>query len=344
MMRPATWTTEAFQESVLRHGGRVDFVFGDDRPFPECHASTVAESGNGGLLCAWFGGTKEGDPDVGIWLSRQTAGTWSPPERVAKLGHVAHWNPVLFRDPARGVFLFFKVGERIANWRTYWMASDDGVDWSEATELVPGDEGGRGPVRNKPIVLSDGTWLAPASNEQDGWKPFVDRSADGGVTWERSDYFDINPSIIPGRGAIQPTLWESGPDVVHALLRTTGGCIARADSVDGGLTWTDLYATELPNNNSGIDAVKLDDGRILLVYNPVAEDWGPRTPLNLAVSDDNGSTWLDLVSIETAEGEYSYPAIIAAQNGLVISYTWKRERIRCWQVPHKALDSRAALG
>lgn len=329
-----TYDTKTFADNVVESGGRIDFVFGDDRPFAQCHASTITQPEPGVLLAAWFGGTEEKDPDVGIWFSRFADGVWSPPKRLAKVNETAHWNPVLFTDPEADTYLFFKVGPEIPYWQTYWMkTTDGGLTWTKPEELVPGDKGGRGPVKNKPIILSDGTWLAPASTELEGWKPFVDRSKDKGKTWTRSDDFAIDPEKIPGVGAIQPTMWESAPGNVHALLRTAAGKIGRADSTDGGKTWSPVRLTDLPNNNSGLDVLKLENGRLFLVYNPIGKNWGPRTPLNLAVSTDNGETWTDLVSLETEEGEYSYPAIIRTAEGVAICYTWRRERVRCWQIP-----------
>lgn len=323
---------EEFADLVKQRGGRVDFVFEEDRPFKECHASTLIETAEGSLLCAWFGGTKEKHRDVAIWLARFSTGSWSPPVRVAKISDIAHWNPVLFRDEER-VYLFFKVGKRVSIWQTYWMSSpDQGSTWSSPVELVPGDIGGRGPVKNKPIMLSDGAWLAPASTELGGWRPFADRSEDRGKTWVRSGDFAIDRNVIRGTGAIQPTFWESAPGQVHALMRTSGGVIARSDSSDGGRSWCAAYATDLPNNNSGIDLVRLEDGRVVLVYNPVRKDWGPRTPLCVALSEDDGATWEKLASLETDLGEYSYPAIVKTTAGVAISYTWRRQRIRCWQM------------
>ena len=334
----ALMNPEAFEKRVVEAGGRVDFVFEDDRPFAECHASTVVETGEGTLSCAWFGGTEEKDPDVGIWLAHFADGQWSRCTAAAKVKESAHWNPVLFRDPKRGLYLFFKVGDDVPIWQTYWMQSEDaGQTWSQAAELVPGDIGGRGPVKNKAIILSDGTWLAPASTELDGWKPFADRSTNGGVSWERSADFAIDTKLIPGKGAIQPTFWESKPGTVHALLRTCGQGIARTDSTDGGRTWDPLRRSGLPNNNSGVDALGLEDGRVLLVYNPVEKNWGPRSPLTLAVSRDNGNTWTNVADLENEEGEYSYPAIVCTASGVCITYTWKRERVRCWQIPLTAI-------
>ena len=111
-----------------------------DAPFPECHASTVALCGKT-LMAAWFGGTKEKHPDVGIWLSRRESNKWSTPVRVAKIDETAHWNPVLFFGPDKTLNLWFKTGATIPHWKTYTMTSrDSGKTWSAARELVPGDD------------------------------------------------------------------------------------------------------------------------------------------------------------------------------------------------------------
>lgn len=332
-------TPEAFAERVVKAGGRIDFIVGDERPFQQCHASTLVETATGDLLAAWFGGTREKAPDVGIWVSRFANGTWTASFRIAKVTETAHWNPVLFRDPKRGVFLFVKVGVDVPHWATYWMHSqDDGVSWSEPEELVPGDVGGRGPVKNPPIILSDGAWLAPASTELGQWNTFADRSEDGGLTWERTADFELDRNDIRGKGIIQPTFWESSPGRIHALMRTSGQGLARCNSEDNGRTWSKVYRSGLPNNNSGVCAVRLEDGRLLLVLNPVEDDWGKRTPLSLIVSMDNGMTWKALAHLETTEGEFSYPTIVQTREGVALTYTWKRERVRCWQIPLAALE------
>jgi predicted neuraminidase len=303
-----------------------------DAPFPACHASTVAHPPQG-RVCAWFGGTHEKHPDVGIWLSRQCAsGDWSMPEQVAKTGPVAHWNPVLFCAPDGTLHLWFKVGARISFWQTYTIVSTDGGrTWSEPREAVRGDTlGGRGPVKNKPILLSEGALLAGASTEQGTWESFFDRSEDGGQTWKRTPNLD-RAALGEKHGCIQPTLWESVPGTVHALIRSSCGYLPRTDSTDGGRTWSPLYDSGLPGNNSGIDLAKLSDGTLILAHNPVGQDWGARTPLRLSVSFDNGATWPEFLDIETEAGaEFSYPALIAEGREVFVTYTWKRERICFW--------------
>ncbi len=311
-----------------------DFVFGDDRPFPQCHASTVARLANGQFLVAWFGGTKEKDDDVGIWLVKGKPGSWSDPEEIAKIREDPHWNPVLFRAADGKIILFFKVGKTIDHWETWVKTStNEGETWSEAKELVEGDKGGRGPVRNKPIVLSDGTWMAGASNENDKiWNVFVDRSEDEGKTWQASEYLPLDRDEITGEGVIQPTLWESSPGHVHMLIRSSAGVICRSDSEDYGKTWSPIYKTDLPNPNSGIDLTQLPDGTLALAYNKDDKNWGARAPLTIALSYDNGKTWPAQLDVETGgeDDEFSYPAIISFGDTLALTYTWQREKIAFW--------------
>jgi len=317
-----------------------EHVFEDDRPFESCHASTLVQLSNGRFLVSWFAGSAEGNPDVGIWLEDRCQGRWSKPSLLCNSPGEANWNPVLFRGPDGEVRLFFKVANHIEKWRTLMMVSkDQGKTWSPPHELIPGNEGGRGPVKNKPIILSDGSWLAPASLEvASKWDAFVDRSEDDGQTWKASDLIPINRHVIGG--VIQPTLWESQPGHVHMLLRRTNGHICRSDSADYGKTWCPSYKTNLPNNNSGIDIAKLNNGALALVYNHVRITGLPslnkRTPLSVSLSFDNGKTWPRRLDLETEEGEFSYPAIISTQRGMAITYTWKRRRIAFW---HGSIES-----
>lgn len=312
---------------------KKDFVFGDDREFPQCHASTLVRTDGGKFVIAWFGGTKEKDDDVGIWVSTGRPGHWTAPLEVAKIREDPHWNPVLHRGADGKIYLFFKVGKEISHWETWVQVSeDDGATWTAAYELVKGDRGGRGPVKNKMIELTDGTWLAGASVEPDRWDVMLDRSEDGGKTWVESEKLAIDTVAIKGKGAIQPTLWESEPGKVHMLVRTTGGVVGRSDSDDNGKTWSTIVATSLPNPNSGIDLTKLDDGTLALMYNPDSKNWGSRSPVSLALSHDNGVTWPDVIDIDAGdkEDEFSYPAIISWGDSIATTYTWNRQKIAFW--------------
>lgn len=309
------------------------FLFNDNEPYPECHASTILHLQNGNFIAAWFGGTKEKNNDVGIWMTKGRPGHWEKTKEVAKINNEPHWNPVLFQSPGGKIYLFFKVGKEIPQWETWLKTSDDeGKTWSDAKELVKDDHGGRGPVRNKIIILSDGTWLAGASNEQGKWNAFFDRTEDEGKTWQATPYLQINRNEIKGKGIIQPTLWESAPGKVHALLRSSDGVICRSDSKDYGKTWSSVYKTSLPNPNSGIDVVKLTDGTLILAYNPTTRNWGSRGKLALSISFDNGETWPKEITLEDGNQneEFSYPAIISFSDTLAVTYTYNRKKIAYW--------------
>lgn len=300
-----------------------EFIF-ESAPFPECHASTVVETPSG-LLAAWFGGTRERNPDVGIWISRLSAGRWTPPVEVAngvESGSVRYpcWNPVLFQPKAGPLLLFYKVGPSPSSWWGMIMTSPDGGgSWSKPRRLPAGI---LGPIKNKPVQLAGGELLCPSSTEDQGWRVHFERTADLGNTWEKSAAVN-DPKEI---GAIQPSILFQPAGRLQALGRTQQGRIFEIWSDDQGRSWGKMSLTTLPNPSSGIDAVTLADGRQLLVYNPVPKG---RSPLSVALSA-NGRDWHDVLVLEDEPGsEFSYPAVIQARDGRVhITYTWKRKRIR----------------
>ncbi len=335
---------------------KKELIFEQDKYFKSCHASTVTLLRNGNIMSAWFAGSAEGADDMAIWGAlRNNDGIWSVPKKLADDIGQPNWNPVLYTLDNGNVMLFYKVGRVISDWYTKVMISEDnGNTWSEPVELVSGDtSGGRGPARCKVIKLSNGNIVAPASTEINGiWKSRADIYDNVSKTWTKSnevmiediDYRNIervNSNIavseqsFKGRGIIQPTLWESEPNVVHMMNRSSEGKIYRSDSYDGGKTWSKAYATALPNNNSGIDVAKLDDGTLVLVYNPVGINWGPRTPIVLSISYDNGITWGDSITLDEGEGEYSYPAIITKDKEIFITYTFDRRSIAFWNIKLK---------
>ena len=119
---------------------------------------------------------------------------------------------------------------------------------------------------------------------------------------------------------------------LQALCRTKEGFLSVTYSRDNGATWSPEVLTDIPNPNSGIDAVTLRNGCFAMVYNPVAlttgGEAGPRTPLVLAVSKD-GLRWTQVLTLESEAGEYSYPSIIEARDHtLHVVYTWNRLRIK----------------
>jgi len=333
------WTVQ----DLLDQPGVVsaEYVF-EQAPFAECHASTIAQTPSG-LVAAWFGGTHEKNPDVGIWVSRQVDGRWTPPVEVAngiqyqQVGGPVHrypcWNPVLFQPPGKPLMLFYKCGpDPDAWWGMLMTSTDDGATWSIPRRLP---EGIYGPVKNKPLLLADGTLVCPCSTEDHGWRLHMEFTPDLGVTWSRTAPLNNDPP----KGAIQPSILfhPDGRWQLVARDHRQDGNLWTAWSDDEGKTWSELTSTGLPNPSAGTDAVTLADGRQLLVYNHT-HGRGPnigqsRSVLNVAVSDD-GVHWQAALVLDRAKGEYSSPAVIQTPDGLVhITYTWNRRRIK-----HVVLD------
>ena len=313
---------------------KEEFVF-TKASFPQCHASTICETSRG-LVVAWFGGTKEKNKDVGIWVSYHDGNRWSSPKEWAN--GVQHsqlrypcWNPVLFQASGNHpLVLFFKVGPDPRSWWGEMMVSHDRGRTFRGRKRLP--ESIDGPVRCKPIELSNGILLAGSSTEYEGWRVHFEKvNLENGVPsgqWSRIGPVNTKEEF----NAIQPTIIQLADGRLQALCRTQEGTISTTFSENNGETWSKMVATNLPNPNSGIDAVTLQDGRQLLIYNHLgsgSSGWGRRGLLNLAISDD-GLEWKKVATLEQeTNAEFSYPAMIQAEDGFVhISYTWKRQRIK----------------
>jgi len=314
-----------------------------NKPTPQCHASTIVETPNG-LVAAWFGGSREKNPDVGIWISRKVEREWTKPAEVAdgsegKSQDYACWNPVLFQPQAGPLMLFYKVGVNPRLWWGMLMTSTDhGKTWSQPRKLGQNKALGNGnnnligPVKNKPVQLANGNILCPSSTEHDGWRIHFELSRDKGQTWQV-----IGPINDASKfNVIQPSILQYPHKQMQILCRSREGNIVECWSTDGGATWGAMAATALPNPNAGTDAVTLADGRQLLVYNHTTRRGNfptGRNMLNVALSKD-GHMWWPVLTLEKQQGEFSYPAVIQARdNKIHISYTWKRQSIK-----HVVLD------
>jgi len=316
-------TAEGHPGGGHAHLQKSEFVY-ETAPFPECHASTIVET-KGGLVVAWFGGTRERHPDVGIWLARHRDGKWTAPVEVANGIENSEkrfpcWNPVLFQPAEGPLLLFYKVGPSpTAWWGQLIESTDSGTSWSTPHRLPAGI---LGPIKNKPVQLPNKDILCPSSTESNGWRVHFERTSDLGRTWSATAPVNDGVEIA----AIQPSILIHPGGKLQAVGRTKQKAIFEIWSEDGGKTWGPMRLTVLPNPNSGIDAVTLRDGRHLLMYNPTFRG---RSPLKAALSLD-GKVWSELITLEDESGkEFSYPAVIQTSDGLVhITYTWKRQRIK----------------
>ncbi len=322
---------------------KAEFIY-EKAPFPQCHASTIVAT-KSGLVAALFGGTHEKHRDVGVWVSRQDGKGWNELVEVAngiQSDGKRHpcWNPVLFQAKDGPLDLYYKVGPSPDTWWGMKITStDEGRTWSKPERL---SDPLLGPIKNKPAQLASGTVLAGSSTEHEGWRVHMERSTDGGKTFAHIGPLDSERYDGKTLGAIQPTIIEWPGGEIQILCRSQQGCIVESRSTDDGRTWSPLAKTALPNPNSGIDAVKLADGRALLVYNhttqlKLSRPRG-REMINVAISSD-GKAWRPALILENEPGEFSYPAVIQAPDGLVhITYTHQRQKVKHVVVDLKKLE------
>ena len=312
--------------------------------FPECHSATIAETTKGDLVATYFGGTKERNPDVCIWVSRKVKGSneWTKPQMVAD-GIIndtlrkACWNPVVYQIPQGDLVIYFKIGSKVSDWSGWMVRSKDGgKTWSKREPL---QKDFLGPVKNKP-VMSRGRLIAPSSIESNGWRLYFEYSDDMGKTWQRTDYVEADSITIEGKKklkdlAIQPSIISLKDGRLAALARTRSEHIGITYSEDNGKTWSKLKLIDTPNNNSGLDAVTLSDGNHVLICNDkpipngIKNGKGLRTPLSLMTSSD-GESWQHWMTLEDSPiSQYSYPSIIQTSDGHIhCIYTWRRQRIK----------------
>lgn len=315
--------------------------------FNSSHASTVVELKSGKVMSAWFGGSWEGRPDVAIWGATRDDNGWTKPVEIVREPGVPCYNPVLFYTHDGKLWMYYKFGPSPTSWSAGRLYStDEGKTWSAAEHLPAGL---LGPIRTKPLVEADGTIVSGSSIESyRTWAVWIERSTDSGKTWAKigpvvppmnldaKGFGDgKNPAPdVPGstdwkfiQGIIQPTVIQMDGKHLRLYARSTAKTarVTIADSFDNGLTWGEAKPLDVPNPNSGIDVVKLKDGRLVMIYNDTTTG---RTPLNLGVSTD-GEHFRMFKTLESNPGEYSYPAIVEAANGdLLMTYTFNRKDIK----------------
>ena len=311
---------------------KKEFLFEEGQFFKQCHASTMEETLDGDVLVSWFGGSHEGNKDVVIWGTIFDGEKWSNPEvwadgQIDETLRFPCWNPVLFRTADENkMYLYYNVGPNPREWWGMVKTSDDGgKTWSEAQRL-PNDI--LGPIKNKPVQLSNGTILSPSSVElsEERWVAHIERSDSKQQSWSK---FPIDHQSE--YNVIQPSVLLHDNNRLQVLCRSKEGAVMSAWSDDMGETWSSLEKTNLINPNSATDAIRAGD-IFLIVYNPdiPGKDWWEgRTKLRLAYSTD-GMKWTDIIQLEDEEkGEFSYPTIFQDSKGLIhITYTYDRKNIK----------------
>lgn len=345
-------------------------------PFPHNHASNLLELDNGDLLCTWFGGSREGRSDISILISRLEKGTgkWSDPVVLDGNPNKSEQNPILFKNPNGETWLVYTAQDLIFQDSAvvnYRISKDEGETWSNVETLFS-DSGSF--VRNPPVILDNGDIVFPAYYSLKSDTGFLgnDRSvvkitSDNGLTWREYD-------IPNSKGLVHMSIVKSDSALIGFFRSRKSDNIYQTKSLDNGHTWSIPEKTDLPNNNASIQCIRLNNGNLMIIFNdtnakndPPKENrppwfdkadmekvtkegsdlgdaiWGViRSPLVVAVSEDEGNTWSQRKVIITKDDvdqaidspEFSYPSIIQTKdNKIHISFTYLREWIRHVELP-----------
>jgi predicted neuraminidase len=307
---------------------------------PSAHVSSICELPGGRMAAIWYAGSREGASDVGIYVATRDAGVsnaWSTPvssvthqsageetfRYVKKVG-----NAIVFAGTNNQMHLLY-VTTGFGGWSCSQLnlktSTDGGATWSRSRKL------GLSPflniselVKNPPTPLADGGFIVPIYHE------VIAKFSE--LLWlqPRKDGFDVvKTRAFGGRTAFQPSLVALNETSALMLNRSAGSVkkIHATRTSDGGRTWSALETIDLPNSNSGLDAIRLSDGRLLLVFNDTDSD---RDNLRLAISSDDGVTWKRAATlVAEPKEEFSYPTVLQTSDGLIhVTYTWKRKGIK----------------
>lgn len=326
---------------------------------PSAHAPNLLRLKSGDLLCVWFSGSWEGESDVAIVMSRLPKGKaqWTKPVRIDHHEGESYQNPVLFEAPGGELWLIHttqEAGKGQANARVLVTKSkDSGKTWTQAAKLF--DEPGAF-VRQAMLVMPNGNWMLPMyftpgvgiTKGAETNYSVVKISADKGVHWK--------DCLVPeSNGYVQPDVIQLKSGKYVAFFRSRFADFIYKSTSDDGCAWTPPLKTALPNNNSSIQVTKLSNGHLVLAFNNVVSvvvkgkpQAGPRKPLSVALSEDEGGTWGWIRDLETgiAPGtapvpanskepgreEFSYPSVVQGSDGkITVAYTYRRATIKTVQ-------------
>ena len=320
-----------------------------DQGLPMVHVAAMAESGDGVLHCVWYGGTAECHPDVRIYLSQKEAGgPWTAPRTIMNreraerdLGRPVRAVGNALLVPERGdslrlLFVTIAMGKWSGSQLNSCVSRDGGITWSRAERLTLSPFFNLSElVRNRPVALRGGGWCVPVYQEFLGKFPEL-LWLQGGDPCRKS-------RIAGGCTSFQPSLIPTGEQSAVAMMRdyTSARRIHLARSANGGGTWNNPAATSLPNPDAGISGLRLSDGGLLVAYNDSPEN---RCDLSLALSRDDGSSWIRLVSLQREEkASFSYPYLMRQSDGLIrLAYTWKGRELRLITFNEAWLNAEAA--
>lgn len=313
------------------------------------HAANLLSLPNGDLLLTYYAGIYERGSGESIVLSRLPKGAskWTEPVVVSYHADWANQNPLLFLAPDGTVWLFHTTqrgGHDQTKDLVYSLKStDQGHTWSEPVTVFTQP----GLYTRQPVVVFHSQWLFPVYHSAGGSitsnaqkdHSYVEISKDSGTTWRECD-------VPSSDGFVQMNIIPTSSDHLIAFFRSRyADWIYTSESSDG-CAWTAPLATQLPNNNASIQATRLKNGHLVMIFNntqaqlkPEHADTSSRRILSIAISEDNGKTWPWIRDLENRsisqpilpleDAEYSYPSVTQSPDGMIqVAYTFRRETIK----------------
>ena len=237
-------------------------------PCVQNHAAFLYRGLVGDLRCAWFAGGLEGKSDICIHSSilDEKSGLWQSAQALTDDPLRSEQNPVLF-SPDEQRTLLFHTAQPGGNQDQCIVRMREVGKSPRNTDLPTGSF-----VRARPILRSDGAWLLPLHHcthvPGSRWTGRHDYASVAITTDEGHNWRCVN--VPNSTGCVHMTLVPLDGDKIIALFRRRqADFVYKTLSEDGGESWQEPTATNIPNNNSSIAAMRMKDGRIALVCNPV---------------------------------------------------------------------------
>lgn len=303
---------------------------------PSAHASSMTPLPGNRMLAFWWAGSRESGPDVKVFASTWANGAWSAPWVVAsreslgaELGFGVRriGNPVAWTDRAGKIHLYV-VATGLGGWAAariaHIVSADQGASF-RVRRVLPTSPlfNTSALVRTSPLALSDGGWWLPVYFEIGNKYPML-------MAFDAQGEPTSLARIGQSNSTLQPAIVAVSRTEVRALLRDDSEArrMQHAASTDGGASWQDLPALDLPNHNTSMAAIRLASGQFLMLHNHAADDATARSVLRLSISDDMRS-WRTVADIAKGKAgdEFSYPTLQQVGDELHVTYTWQRQAI-----------------
>ncbi len=263
-----------------------------------------------------------------VTRSRDGGRTWREELAVMPEPGMRAFDPVLWREPAGNLLLFYAQSSSSGNWDSFdgkagvWMSCrESSGSWSSPRRIADGV------MMNKPTVLRNGNWVLPVAL----WVVYPQKVRPEMAEISRSNLlltrncgesFEllVGPEV-PDRSFDEHLLIERKDGSWHLLVRTKYG-IGQSFSFDCGKSWSVPEPSPLGGPCSRFALRRLKSGRLCLVNHatplrmPGEENNRTRDNLCVWLSDDDGRSWYGRLLLD-GRTDISYPDLAEGEDGFL---------------------------